>query len=94
MLRILDVNSDTDLHIPKDLLSLLTCPTATCEICNRPIFTSGFPVVYKHTSNSVYFLGLCCSLLCYKQCYFTRRRHLPVIYPSAADLQLALVLLD
>ncbi|XP_071965028.1 uncharacterized protein [Antedon mediterranea] len=59
-------------RLPRSLKDLATFATAHCEFhgCNRPLFTAGYPHLMKHPiatyrqSNSITFLGLCCSVKC------------------------------
>jgi hypothetical protein len=82
--------SDIEGCIPYNLTSFIKCPTAQCETCQRDIFLSAFPVVFKRYLG--YILGMCCSLKCVKKCY--QAIDLPLVYPTIEDMSLALALVQ
>ncbi|XP_074652061.1 uncharacterized protein LOC141906678 [Tubulanus polymorphus] len=68
--------------LPRNLLEVLSVPTASCISCGTPIFTMCFPVVFGgqlHDKYGVYRLGLCCTVKCNRLCPI--RIQMPLVYP-------------
>ncbi|XP_046357270.2 leucine-rich repeat-containing protein 28-like isoform X2 [Haliotis rufescens] len=80
-------------ELPQMLVPLLSTPTAKCYKCQCSVFTMAFPMVFQSQlqGNSVYLLGLCCSVKCLRQCMFII--NLPLVYPTLENLCLAVAII-